>query len=115
MFHLSILSEIPQGSIFGLLVLLIFVNDIPDIIKYYCVSVDDTKCLKMISSPQDFLKLQEDLNKLSFWSIYHAYTCIFYFAFQRLIVLLSFKGKFSTSQVTTLAISKFLVLILTKI
>jgi len=34
----------------------------------YCISADNTKRLKLISSSQDSLKLQEDLNKLNFWS-----------------------------------------------
>ena len=91
---LPVLSGIPQGSILGPLLFLIYVNDIPDIIKFCLLFLfaDDTKCIKTISSPLDSLKLQEDLNNLNFWSTH--WNLLFGLS---KIFLLSFKRKSPTS------------------
>ena len=67
---LPVLSGVPQGSILGPLLFLIFVNDIPDSVNhsYMYLYADDTKCFRKVSSISDSLLLQEDLSQLSSWS-----------------------------------------------
>ena len=67
---LPVLSGIPQGSILGPLLFLVYVNDIPDHISNSLLYLfaDDTKCLKTISDPADTIQLQDDINSLSHWS-----------------------------------------------
>ena len=68
---LPVISGIPQGSILGPFLFLIFVNDIPSSMKHshLLLFADDTKCLKKVSSLSDCHSLQEDLQRLSSWSL----------------------------------------------
>jgi len=64
-----VVSGVPQGSILGPLLFLLFVNDIPDwIITNITMFADDTKIWTQLSCPEDAVKLQQDLDMLSDWS-----------------------------------------------
>ena len=65
----GILNGIPQGSVLGLILFVIFINNLPDDVT--CIAkilADDTNLFQGISSHDDLLQLQDDLNRLVDWS-----------------------------------------------
>ena len=63
------LSGVPQGSVFGPLLFLIFVNDLPNWVSNSMrMFADDTKIWREIQVVGDSLSLQDDLYKLIKWS-----------------------------------------------
>ena len=61
-------SGVPQGSILGPLLFLIYVNDMPkSILSHVFLFADDTKLIQTISTLADHVQLQTDLDNLAKW------------------------------------------------
>ena len=65
----NVVSGVPQGSVLGPILFLIYVNDIPSVVdSHLLLFADDIKLYRRIQSENDTVQLQEDINNLLNWS-----------------------------------------------
>lgn len=77
----QVTSGIPQGSVMGPVLFVLFINDAPDgILSRLYIFADDTKMFRRIQTVQDTLILQDDTDRMDDWSedalmVYNAGKC----------------------------------------
>jgi len=66
---LDVRSGVPQGSVLGPLLFVIFINDMPECTSNECkLFADDSKLISMVRNTRDLSIIQEDIDKLVDWS-----------------------------------------------
>ena len=67
----NVTSGIPQGSVLGPILFVLYINDLPDVIKHGSIPflfAEDTNIYHRIKCTQDCEDLQEDIKAMQLWS-----------------------------------------------
>ena len=67
--HKPVISGIPQGSVLGPLLFVVYINDLPEVVKSnILLFADDINIFVQVKSIEDSLLLQRDIDALERWS-----------------------------------------------
>ena len=62
---MSVTSGVPQGSVLGPIMFLVYINDMPAGVRSYMnMFADDAKIMRRVRNVEDCNVLQEDLDKI---------------------------------------------------
>ena len=67
----NVTSGIPQGSVLGPILFVIYINDLPEVVHkdtFIYLFADDTKAFRHIKDQQDQIQLQKDIDNMVKWS-----------------------------------------------
>jgi hypothetical protein len=67
---LPVTSGVPQGSILGPILFILYINDLPDVLSsdtLCAIYADDTKIYRKVSNDRDQALLQQDIERISSW------------------------------------------------
>ena len=65
--EVKVTSGVPQGSVLGPLLFLLYINDLPENIQQVRLFADDTAVYLTVTNMQDSQVLQSDLESLQHW------------------------------------------------
>ena len=65
----EVTSGVTQGSVLGPVLFVVFINDLPEVVKSLCsMYADDTKIYRSVDTVHDCVRLQNDLDNLTAWA-----------------------------------------------
>ena len=72
-YQFNVTSSVPQGSVLGPILFILFINDVPDFVKYSNILLyaDDLKLYRIIKDFEDCHKLQNDIDNLFSWALFN--------------------------------------------